>query len=552
MLKRTRVLILILLVLAAATLSCRFGRSAKVELGETYSSNSGGFSFQVVPSYLINDMGTTINLTSPEAVSTAGPTILMLGGASDSGLDNDVLLEELKLENSNFVFQQGSKIKVDGIDGLKAEFNGVLFGESVNGKAVVVAQPDQEFIFMAYAPEDDWKDFNPIVEAVLESVILFAADPLLGDVDGPGGLFEMQVDDEEPAAAVEVIRQWAVYAEASSEYTEDDWSAMQATGAPDVDACGDDPRAWASRYADTEDYLLLKFEIPVIPTEIVIHQTYNPSQVVEILLEDLDGQAWVLWEGEPEQVNCPDVWSHTIELYEEFFTDTVVLIINQSLNDWGWAEIDAVELIGYPIGAVTAQGDSPVEPEPVDQPEQPQRPVGDIPDNYEGLMAGPVYQGWVSIVIGETMEADLDRIMTIEGRKSTDSWKPRESHKQTYLYEMPWDDMTGFISVTSDGWVYKFTVSANTHPTDFALATVNRDTYEELKVIYDRDKVIPYSVMANMLGSPGFLRETYVREDDGKIYTNYNWYNAAGDRITGIFYDGMLTGIIALNYIEAP
>ena len=349
-----------------------------------------------------------------------------------------------------------------------------------------------------------------------------------------------------PSTPGQVIRQWAISAEASSEYSSDGWSAMEATGAPDVDTCSDSPRAWASRASNTEEYLVLFYETPVNPTELTIYQTYNPSQVVEILFIDTDGETWVLWYGEPEELShCPDVWTHSIELDEVFYTDTVVIWVDQSILGLGWAEIDAVELVGYPMDATAA----PVQ----DVPEQPvQPPVGDVPTNFSGLMADPVYQGWINIQIGETMEADLDRIMTIEGRKSTDTWKPRESHKQTYLYEMPWDGMIGYISVTNEGWVYWINVSPNMHPDDFVLATVNREKYQELKAIYDRDRVIPYTVMANILESPGFLREESIGEENGIVRSIYNWYNAAGDRITGIFMDGMLTGAIALNYIEAP
>jgi len=140
--------------------------------------------------------------------------------------------------------------------------------------------------------------------------------------------------------------------------------------------------------------------------------------------------------------------------------------------------------------------------------------------------------------------------MTIPGKKSTDSWKPRPDHKQTYLYEMPWKGMTGYISVTTAGVVYKKSVTSNSHPTDFALTTVSRATYEELDAIYKRDKVIPYSIMANMLQSPGFLYEQYFRPDDGKMISHYTWYNTAGDRISGHFLDGLLTGMAGLNFIE--
>ncbi len=174
----------------------------------------------------------------------------------------------------------------------------------------------------------------------------------------------------------------------------------------------------------------------------------------------------------------------------------------------------------------------------------------DIPTNYSGSMAGPVYQGWLDIIVNETLEADLDKIMTIPGKKSTDSWKPRPDHKQTYLFEMPWKGMTGYISVTTEGVVYKKSVTPKIYPDDFALATVTRATYDELNAIYNRDKVIPYAVMANMLGSPGFLYEQYYRPEDNTMVSLYTWLSGNGERISGFFYNGKLTGMAGLVYLE--
>jgi hypothetical protein len=411
------------------------------------------------------------------------------------------------------------------------EFEETKDGETIRGLVfLTMLTPYDYFNVNVESSASEWPGVRPIFDALLASIKF--SEGTAGGVSAPG----------------QVIRQWAVGAEASSEYTSGDWSAMQATGAPDVDVCGDNPLAWASTRPDTEEYLVLYYETPVNPTELVIHQSHNPSQVVEIQLIDTTGETWLLWYGDPETVEyCPDVWTHTIELDEVFYTDTVVIWVDQSVLGLGWVEIDAVELVGYPQGVAIA----PVEDQPPAQEPPSGQPAGNVPTNYSGLMAGPVYQGWVNIIIGETLEADLDRIMTIPGRKSTDSWKPRESHKQTYLYDMPWAGMTAYISVTTDGWVYKKNVTANTHADDFALATVMRETYEQLKAIYDRDKVIPYEVMANMLGSPGFLREQWIGEDDGIVRSTFNWYNASGDRITGLFLDGRLTGIMGLNFIEA-
>jgi hypothetical protein len=108
--------------------------------------------------------------------------------------------------------------------------------------------------------------------------------------------------------------------------------------------------------------------------------------------------------------------------------------------------------------------------------------------------------------------------------------------------------MTAYISVDTSGLVYKKSITPNTYPSDFQLSTVTDKTYKELDAIYKRDKVIPYEVMANMLQHPGYLSEMVLRED-GTMTTSYQWFNARGDRITGYFIDGKLTGIAGLAFI---
>jgi len=567
MIKSYKLLILASLSLVVAALACSLGSKSNIPLGEPYQSDEGGFVLSKVDGYLFDDTFGMVSMMAPDATSDAGPMIMVMGGLIEEDATAEDLLAEIREDPGDIEIGRSKKLKVDGVEGLIVDVSGATYGgETVEGK-IFVAMPDakQEFIITGLAPKARWKELEPIFDAVLKSVTFIEAQPIdfsFEDLD-----YDFEEDWEEPddvvmedlpmhsdpddsmMASGGVIRQWAVFAEASSEYDQDDNAAMQATGEPDVFSCGDDPRAWASTLPNTEEYLVLYYETPVIPTELTIYQSYNPSQVVEIQFEDTTGETWLLWYGEPEEVDyCPDMWTHTIDLDEVFYTDTVVIFVDQSILGLGWVEIDAVELVGIPMGS----GVAIVQEEWAPPAEAPMQDMGEYPTNYSGLMAESVYQGWVDIIVGETKESDLDRIMTIPGKKSTDSWKPRESHAQTYLYEMPWEGMTGYISVTTEGWVYKKNVTSNTHPTDFALATVNRANYEALKAIYDRDKVIPYSVMAATLESPGFLREQYLREEDSKIVSTYGWYNAAGDRMVGIFYDGMLTGIMGLNFIEAP
>jgi hypothetical protein len=164
-------------------------------------------------------------------------------------------------------------------------------------------------------------------------------------------------------------------------------------------------------------------------------------------------------------------------------------------------------------------------------------------------MAGPVYQGYLKVIPGKTTAAELDGLMGLTGKRSTENWKPRPDHADTFIYNLGKDNMLAWISVTTDGVVYKKSISSNTYPSDFQLSTVTKKSYDQLNAIFQRDQVIPYNVAANTLQSPGFLRELWLRED-GKMVATYEWFNAAGDHISGFFYDGKLTGMAGLAYIS--
>ncbi len=351
-------------------------------------------------------------------------------------------------------------------------------------------------------------------------------------------------DQDIPAAGENSseIRQWAASAIASSSYGDFNWAPEQATGKPDVSNCGDDSQAWASLSSDTLEWIELSFDVPVVPTEINIYQSYNPSQVVEVDIISLDGTTYIAWQDDPEPVDyCPDLMSITIDLDEEITIDKVVVIIDQSILGLGWTEIDAVELVGK------QEGQRSVNVEPTKGITIPNTDA--VPNNYEGWMAGSIYQGYLSVIVGETHADQLDSLIGLTGKRSTDSWKPRPDHADTFIFDLEKDKMLAWISVTTDGIVYKKGISANTHPSDFQLNSVNQATYDQLNAIYKRDQVIPYAVMANTIGHPGFLLEAYIRADDNMLVETIQWFNANGDRLSGAFYNGKLTGMAGLAFI---
>jgi hypothetical protein len=207
----------------------------------------------------------------------------------------------------------------------------------------------------------------------------------------------------------------------------------------------------------------------------------------------------------------------------------------------GWNEIDAVELVG------TSEGGQSVSIPAIIVDEPPQN--ADVSGNYSGWMAESVYQGYLKVIVGATRVDELDGLIGLTGKRSTENWKPRADHADTFIYDFDRDGMRAFVSVTTDGVVYTKNISSGTYPSDFKLDSANKSTYDQLDAIYKRDQVIPYNVMASMLGHPGFLRQATIRVDDKKLVEDYEWYNANGDHMYGAFFDGKLTGMAGLAFI---
>ncbi|MEX1020128.1 MAG: PPC domain-containing protein [Litorilinea sp.] len=183
---------------------------------------------------------------------------------------------------------------------------------------------------------------------------------VVSEVAEQPGILEVVVNSysDEPAnyaliARVEnpnrILALWAVDAAASSAYGETDYSPQQATGAPNTLEAGDRPTAWTPLDADGgEEYLEVAYEFPIVPTEINIHQSYNPGAIFAVEIYDLENEEWVsVWEGEPGPVDTD--WAVlSIELSGvEFATDGVRIFLDTTSVS-GWNEIDAVELRGRP------------------------------------------------------------------------------------------------------------------------------------------------------------------------------------------------------------
>lgn len=305
----------------------------EVTLGKGYHSDAGGFAFQTIPDYTVEDLSGFVSMEAPDAEPDIGPAILMLGGLSEENLTLEELYEQF-MSDVDVPVSNEREVTVGGLPGLAVDVN---IGEDeleIAGQIIVVAvTPTQKFSMFSSARRERWDaEFAPLVEAVVASIMFFEPTESTSTVETDG-----------------TLRQWATTATASSEYTKASWSANQATGAPDTPECGDFTTAWAAESKDTVEWLDLVYDTPVYPTEIHIIQNYNPDQVMSVKLVEPDGETdhWV-YEGFPEAKgnDCPYTLSIPIE-EADYLTSHVVIIVDQS-DLQQWVEIDAVELVGYP------------------------------------------------------------------------------------------------------------------------------------------------------------------------------------------------------------
>jgi hypothetical protein len=309
--------------------------------GDILENKEGGFSLVVPKDYTADSAFGLTTMQAPDFNEETGPLFLAVGGPNDSEMTLDDLYT-VNIEDMEDITVSGKReINVGGKPAYEVDLSGAPDGVEVVGKYVVVAvNPMQYFVFSGFSVPDRWdSEIAPIYAATLKSIKFFKPEEVS---------FEMPTLAEEAppqASSGEVTKQWAVYALASSEYGSEGYSALQATGPPNTPDCGDQDTAWASYEKDTVEWLEVYYTAAVYPTEIHIHQTHTPNQIVKVEVLDEDASYHTVYEGTPELTDCPHILTVTIE-DADYMVQSVKITVDQSLLPWD--EIDAVELVGTP------------------------------------------------------------------------------------------------------------------------------------------------------------------------------------------------------------
>ncbi len=278
---------------------------------------------------------------------------------------------------------------------LGESIQGAVAGGASTSYLVEVAEPEQFLLVALAGPEDDDLDlvirqYQAGQETAYDSstsmgsreiVALYVQEPGAFIVVVDGGWADEEADYvlsamtgavadllEVPAAtaapkpnavpaqsnapgksAAGIVEQWAVSAEASSQYSDDSWSAQQMVGEPDTPEPGDTGTAWAAATPDLQiETLLLTYAQAVVPTGIEIYESYNPGAVTRIELLDPASDEWVVvWEGLADTAGEEIAVFSPALVPADFAATQVRLTVDEPALP-GWNEIDAVKLIGLP------------------------------------------------------------------------------------------------------------------------------------------------------------------------------------------------------------
>ena len=146
------------------------------QLGEEQRSDRGGFAFQAVPGYTVDEAFGFASMEAPDADMRIGPAILLMGGVTEGGTTSEHLFGLFMNDLESGLQVSGpSKITAGGVPGLAADVSGEAGGKEIVGRVVFVAvTPTQSFNLFGVAPSERWADeLSPLFDAVLASVSFF-------------------------------------------------------------------------------------------------------------------------------------------------------------------------------------------------------------------------------------------------------------------------------------------------------------------------------------------------------------------------------------------
>ena len=157
------------------------------------------------------------------------------------------------------------------------------------------------------------------------------------------------------SAQASPVSQWADSASSDNEYDET-YTANEATGSPNATGCDEINQVWATAKRSDIASITLNYVNYVSPTEIDIYQNNYVNAITNVEVSS-DGEVWKsVYTGDATQAvkgtceagkNYDDLLVVPAASAGKSAINMVRITIDQTTN--GWAEIDAVKLVGNPV-----------------------------------------------------------------------------------------------------------------------------------------------------------------------------------------------------------
>jgi hypothetical protein len=172
-------------VLVVTSLSCNYVTRklglqedtvrADLELGEVYTSYEGGYSFQTIPDYSLEEQWGIANMVAPDGDETNGPLLTLVGGLNnDPKTTQDIYQSFLDGLDESFSVVEERETTLADAEAMDVDLEGAPEGIQVRGRVLISAiTPTQQFTLVALAPIDRWDEIAPYFEAVFGSIEFF-------------------------------------------------------------------------------------------------------------------------------------------------------------------------------------------------------------------------------------------------------------------------------------------------------------------------------------------------------------------------------------------
>ena len=326
------------------------------------------------------------------------------------------------------------------------------------------------------------------------------------------------------------IRQWASNAKASTQFSATDWSAQQATGAPDSLACADAPTAWASATAADNERLILRYAEAVYPTQVNIFQNYGRGSIVSVAILTEGGQEITLANSQDTELTCPGVFSLAISPMTERVNGVIVYVDQAALGEWN--EIDAVELVGF----ATAQ-EAQLNP-PTTAPTA-------VPANIGGKQKSPAIQ--VTGPLGREVTCDIGGTFTNGVEVAVIQMRSGYNYTATVQGLNGFDPILAVLDASGEGLCTDDDPSVSNYTLDLPTSGFVSGSNLNSQVVFANTSASVFSDISLIVGGRDDQNGEFVLILEGMTYSSAD---GAGDTFSTQITQGMaLSGVPVSAYV---